>query len=87
MNVQQQLNLGGGHVIEIGEATWDPSHHSIRNRYPTATGGFRPHSSSEVPMCDLAPMVTFAAQHDQLSASECAEIIMELAASIKRQHP
>jgi hypothetical protein len=32
-------------------------------------------------------MLTFAAQHDELSAAECAEIIAELANSIKRQHP
>jgi hypothetical protein len=37
-------------------------------------------------MLDLVLMTTVAAQHDQLSASQCAEMIMELPASIRRQH-
>jgi hypothetical protein len=89
MNVQHTSpNLGGGHIIEIGESTWDPQNaRSIRDRWPTATGGFSPHSSSEVPMTSLVPMLSFAAQHDELSAAQCADIIAHLAASIKRQHP
>jgi hypothetical protein len=85
MNVQHLLPLGGGHSIEIGGATWDATARSIRNRYDNPATD--PHSSSEVPMDDLVAMTTFAAQHDQLSASECAEIIVALADSIKRQHP
>jgi hypothetical protein len=82
--VQHTQNLGGGHLIEIGEATWDPQNaRSIRDRWPTSTGGFSPHSSSEVPIESLVPMLTFAAQHDELSAAECAEIIAELANSIR----
>ena len=85
MNVEHTLNLSDGHLIEIGESTWDPQNaRSIRDRWPTSTGGFSPRSSSEVPMESLAPMLTFAAQHDELSAAECAEIIAELAASIRR---
>ncbi len=85
MNVEHTLNLSDGHLIEIGESTWDPQNaRSIRDRWPTSTGGFSPRSSSEVPMASLAPMLTFAAQHDELSAAECAEIIAELAASIRR---
>jgi hypothetical protein len=38
-------------------------------------------------MSDLVPMTKYAAQHDELSAAECAEMIMALADSIKRQHP
>jgi hypothetical protein len=88
MNVQHTFNLGAGHSIEIGESTWDPQNaRSIRDRWPTATGGFNPRSSSEVPIESLVPMLKFAAQHDELSAAECAEIIEDLAASIKRQHP
>ena len=87
MNVQHQRNLNAGHLIELGEATWDPTARSIRNRYPTSTGGFSPRSSSEVPIEDLVDMATFAATHDELSAAQCAEIIRELAESIRRQHP
>ena len=88
MNVQHTRDLGGSHHIELGESTWDPQNaRSIRDRWPTTTGGFSPHSSSEVPMSSLVPMLTFAAQHDELSAAECAEIISALADSIRRQHP
>lgn len=87
MNVQHQLDLGGGHLVELGDATWDPTARSIRNRYPTSTGGFSPRSSSEVPIDDLVDMAAFAARHDELSAAQCAEIIGELPASIRRQHP
>ena len=88
MNVQQTLDLGEGHLIEIGQSTWDPENaRSIRDRWPTSTGGFSPHSSSEVPIASLLPMLTFAAEHDELSTAECAEIIAALAASISRQHP
>jgi hypothetical protein len=88
MNVQNTLDLGGGHLIEIGESTWDPQHaRSIRDRWPTSTGGFSPRSSSEVPIESLVPMLTFAAQHDELSAAECSAIIAALAGSIGRQHP
>jgi hypothetical protein len=88
MNVQHTQNLGGSHLIEIGQATWDPQNaRSIRDRWPTTTGGFSPRSSREVPIESLVPMLTFAAQHDELTAAECAEIIAALAGSIKRQHP
>lgn len=87
MKVQHTINLGGGHSIELGDATWDLTARSIRDRYETASGGFSPHSSSEVPMEDLGSMIAFAAEHDELSAAECAKMIIELAASIKRQHP
>lgn len=89
MNVQRSLNLGNGHLIEIGESTWDPHNaRSIRDRWPSnSPSGFNPHSSSEVPLESLVPMLSFAAQHDELSAAECAEIIAQLAASIRRQHP
>jgi hypothetical protein len=88
MNVQQTRDLGGGHLIEIGESTWDPQEErSIRDRWPTREGGFSPHSSSEVPMSSLIPMVGFAAENNELSAAQCAEMITYLAASIRRQHP
>jgi hypothetical protein len=89
MNVQYTLPLNGGHSIEIGDSTWQNGvERSIRDRWPAnSPSGFSPHSSSEVPMASLVPMLTFAAQHDELSAADCAEIITHLAASIKRQHP
>jgi len=64
-----------------------PGARSIRNRWDGPTGHFSPHSSSEVSIEDLVPMLRFAAQHDELSTAECADIIAALAQSIKRQHP
>lgn len=88
MDVQHSMNVEPGHSIELGLSTWDPEGaRSIRDRWLTSSGGFSPRSSSEVPIRSLTPMVTFAAQHDELTASECAEIIVELAASIRRRHP
>ena len=87
MKVQYSMSVAPGHAIELGEATWANGERSIRDRWATANGGFSNTQSSEVPMASLVPMLMFAAQHDELAAAECAEIISALAASIKRQHP
>jgi hypothetical protein len=60
---------------------------TVRDRWPTVTGGFNPRSSSEVPMKSLVPMLEFVAEHDELSLVECASIIEALAASIRRGRP
>jgi hypothetical protein len=87
VDVQNELDLGNGHKIEIGIATWDEdgTNRSIRNRYPTSSGGFSPHSSSEIPINDLADLIAFAAQHDVINVSSCAQIISHLSNSIIRQ--
>ena len=86
MEVEYAKDLGNGHRIEIGRSTWDETERSIRDRWPTSTGGFNPRSSSEVPMPSLLPMILFAAQHDELSVAECAEMISHLATSIMRHN-
>jgi butyrate kinase len=86
MEVEHRTHLGHGHSVELGRATWNlETSRSIRNRYETSNGGFSPRSSSEIPIGDLVPMVKFAAQHDELSPAQCADIIQALAASIERQ--
>ena len=86
MDVEQTKDLGEGHRIEIGRSTWqNGAERSVRDRWPTATGGFSPRSSSEVPMKSLAPMICFVAEHNELTVAECAAIIEALAASISRQ--
>jgi hypothetical protein len=85
MKVEQNINLGNGHSIEIGAATWDSKDRSVRNRYQTASGGFSPHSSSEVPVGDLVPMIELVAKCDDLSIDQCARIINALSASLLRQ--
>jgi len=88
MDVECSNSVGPGHSIELGKATWDTAGaRSIRDRWDNATGRFNPHASSEIPIESLVPILNFAAQHDQLSVSECVEIIAALAESIKRQHP
>ena len=88
MNVQHSLPLGNGHSIEIGQSTWNPQgERSIRDRWTKPGGGFSNTQSSELPIASLVALVSFAAQHDELSAAEASEIIAALAASIKRQHP
>ena len=85
MKVEQGIDLGKGHSVEIGAATWDAKDRSVRNRYQTASGGFSPHSSSEVPVGDLVPMLELVAKCDELSVAQCARIINALSASILRQ--
>ncbi|MBL8600479.1 MAG: hypothetical protein JNK72_01000 [Myxococcales bacterium] len=86
MKVEQQKTLdGNGHSVEVGAATWDANARSVRNRYTTASGGFSPRSSSEVPMGDLAPMIELVAENDELSVADCARIIKALSESIVRQ--
>lgn len=89
MKVQIGSEVVNGHSVEIGVATWDDGNNcrSVRNRYLTASGGFSPHSSSEIPIEDLVPILCFVAQNDALSVADCAEIIQALGASIGRQHP
>ncbi len=85
MQVTKTKDLGDGHKIEIGKATWDENQTSVRNRYPTSTGGFSPRSSSELPLDDVSEIVTMVAEEDLLSPSELADIISTLSASLKRQ--
>lgn len=85
MDVEHVKELDEGHTIEIGAATWNSNDRSVRNRYQTSTGGFSPHSSSEIPMSDLADIIVFVANHEELSVSECAKMIIALAASIQAQ--
>lgn len=84
MQVSDKKDLGNGHFIEIGDATWNPNATSVRNRYPTATGGFSPRSSSEIPLGDLEPIISMVADHDLLPPDAAAKIIESLAASIRR---
>jgi hypothetical protein len=58
MHVKKVIDLGNDHKIEFGAATWDKNSVSVRNRYPTSTGGFSPRSSSEIPIEDVKIIVT-----------------------------
>lgn len=85
MQVRHTVDLGGGHLIEVGGATWNPQETSVRNRYPTSDGRFNRHSSSEIPLDDLEPILAAVASHDLISPDMAARIIESLARSIERQ--
>jgi len=85
MRVKDSVPMGNGHSIEFGEATWDPSTQSVRNRYDTPNGRFSPHGSSEIPLSDLVPILTETAKRDLLDIPSAAQIIEALSTSIIRQ--
>lgn len=85
MDVHDTIDLGNGHLIEVGASTWDPNSMSVRNRYPTTDGRFSPHSSSEIPLWDLEPLLSVVAKHDLLPPETAAKMIRSLAESIERQ--
>ena len=85
MNVFSEVTVAEGHTIEVGQATWDESATSIRNRYVTKNGGFSPRSSSELPIEDLVALMEVAASSDFLPIADCATIITALAGSVTRQ--
>lgn len=75
MKVNKTIDLGHGHKIEIGLASWDNTKTSIRNRYPTASGGFSPHSSSELPIEDLPILIIEAINNGLINKSDLKNII------------
>lgn len=77
MNVKKTIDLGSGHKIEFGEASWDNSKISIRNRYPTSTGGFSPRSSSEIPINDLKLLIVEAIKNGYITNNDIKEILNE----------
>ena len=85
MNVTKTKNVGTGHSIEIGEASWDESQTSIRNRYATSTGGFSPRSSSELPINDVCELVKVISDEDLLDPKILAEMIKSISESLNRQ--
>jgi hypothetical protein len=74
MKVEKRIDLGQGHSIEFGKATWDPNSISIRNRYPTSTGGFSPRSSSEIPIEDVKLIVTESVKNGYIPDFQLIEI-------------
>jgi len=85
MIVHHTVDLGEGHLIEFGAATWDESQTSIRNRYPTSTGGFSPRSSSEIPIRDMVRLTIETFRHDLMTIREATDIIRAAAEFIERQ--
>jgi hypothetical protein len=74
MKVEKTIELGNGHKIEFGKATWNASATSLRNRYPTSKGGFSPRSSSEIPIEDVKIILKESVKNGYISNSELIEI-------------
>ncbi|AXG70582.1 hypothetical protein KORDIASMS9_02822 [Kordia sp. SMS9] len=78
MKVDRIIELGNGHKIEFGTSTWNDNTLSVRNRYPTSTGGFSPRSSSEIPIEDIPIIITSTIENGYLEKEDIIRI-MEVA--------
>lgn len=85
MKVEHVIPVEAGHSIELGAATWNDQHRSVRNRFATANGGFSNSRSSEVPEDDVIRMVMAMAEHDWLSAEDIGTMIKAMGESLIRQ--
>ena len=79
IKVQDTLDLGNGHLIEIGDGSWDRSQKSVRNRHPASNGVF-----SEIPLGDIGAIVTAVAERDLLDVRTLTRLIDSLIASCDR---
>jgi len=83
MNVKDKFTNTASHSIEWGEATWDATDFSIRNRYDNATTGkFNKAGSGEIPWEDFKLMIKHSILKKQLSNVELAEILRDIATVI-----
>ena len=85
MRVTDTVKIDQGHSIEFGYSTWDDNAMSVRDRYLTSSGGFSPHSSSEIPLGAIPDIIIETAKRDLLDVQTTARIIEALAASISRR--
>ena len=85
MDVHDTVDLGEGHLIEFGQATWDAAQTSVRNRYPTSTGGFSPRSSSEIPITDIVPVAVETLRRDLLDIQQTMQILQAAVHSLHRR--
>ncbi len=83
MDVTDKFTNNASHSIEWGNATWDATDFSIRNRYDNATTGkFNKTSSSEIPWEDFKLMIKQSILKKQLDNKELAEILKDIATVI-----
>lgn len=84
MIAQTKVDLGNGHAIEIGAATWDIAQKSVRTRYPASNGGSSSQRSSEIPLGDLGAIVGAVAERDLLDIDTLTRLIEVITASRDR---
>jgi hypothetical protein len=85
MQVEREVPIGDGRTIEFGRSTWDEERTSVRNRYLTATGGFSPHSSSEMPIEDVVEITVETLRIELLSQFDTLRIIQAAIDSLGRR--
>lgn len=84
MDVTDKITTSEIHSIEWGNATWNPSDVSIRNRYDNAQGGrFNHAGSAEIPWEDFKTMIHESIRRNHLSNSELGEILDEISARLR----
>jgi hypothetical protein len=80
------------HKIQIGVSTWtqdnsiDEQTESIRRAVYNENGKFSPHSSSEIPIEDMALLIRACIQRDKISCQEMSDILNDITASMQRKH-
>lgn len=83
MDVLDKYTNTASHSIEWGNATWDVTDYSIRNRYDNVTTGkFNKAGSGEIPWADFKLMIKQSIIRKRLSSSELAEILKDIASVI-----
>ncbi len=84
MKVERTIELGDGHKIEFGKATWNENAVSLKNSYPTSNGGFSPSSSSEIPIEDIKVIVKESVKNGYIPNPELIEIAELCIAALKQ---
>jgi hypothetical protein len=84
MNVTDKFVIDPNHSIEWGEATWDVTDFSIRNRFDTASGKFNQAGSSELPWYDFVLVITESIKRDKFSNTELSQILTEISNKIAK---
>ena len=84
MKVKENTKPLNGHSIEWGDATWNDSEKSIRNRYDNVTTGkFNKSGSGEIPWEDFKLMIKESIKRDKFNNQELGEILDEISTNLK----
>jgi hypothetical protein len=67
------------HSIEWGEATWDKTDFSIRNRYDSTSGRFNKAGSSEIPWADFIQMIIESIRRNHFTNAQIGDITKAVA--------
>jgi hypothetical protein len=83
MKVTDDYKHTNEHSIEWGNATWDISDFSVRNRYDNAKNGkFYRAGSGEIPWEEFKLMIKQSILKKQFTKAEMADILADTAKSI-----